>query len=154
MGTTLATLSPPAGAKKKRKRLGRGYGSGQGTTAGKGYKGQKCRSGATFGTGFEGGQMPLYRRMPKRGFKNIFRIPYAAVNVADLAQRFQAGDVVDATALKTRGMVPRSAKRVKVLAEGELPFALTVRVQGCSRAATEKIQGAGGTIDLVAKEGR
>jgi len=148
MGTTLATLQPPAGAKHRRKRLGRGYGSGHGTTAGRGQKGQTARSGAPKGPGFEGGQMPLQRRLPKRGFKNPFRVAYAACNVGDLARLFQAGEVVDLAGLKTRGLVPRRAERWKLLAEGELGHALVVQAQACSAAALAKVAAAGGTVEL------
>lgn len=150
MGTTLATLRPPAGAKRPKKRLGRGYGSGHGTTAGRGQKGQTARSGAPKGPGFEGGQMPLQRRLPKRGFKNPFRVAYAAVNVGELSRVFQPGATVDLGALKTRGLVPRRAERWKLLAEGELTHALTVHAQACSAAAQAKVAAAGGVVELPA----
>jgi len=150
MGTTLSTLKPPAGAKHNRKRLGRGQGTGQGTTAGRGQKGQGSRSGPDLGRGFEGGQMPLQRRMPKRGFKNIFRVEYAAVNLGALAQRFGAGEVVDPDAIRAKGMAPRKAKLVKVLGNGELPHALTVKAHAFSKSAVEKIQAAGGKVEVIA----
>lgn len=149
MGTKLSNLRPPRGAKKNRKRLGRGPGSGQGTTAGKGQKGQKSRSGVTLGRAFEGGQMPLVRRLPKKGFKNLFRVEYAPVNLSAIAERFSAGEVVDVQALKGKGLAPRSAERVKVLGDGQLGVALTVRAHAFSRSAMEKIVAAGGTAEVV-----
>jgi large subunit ribosomal protein L15 len=149
MGTTLSNLAPPRGAKRKRKRLGRGPGSGRGTTAGKGQKGQKSRSGVTLGRGFEGGQMPLQRRLPKIGFKNPFRVEYAAVNVGRIATAFAAGETVDPAALKQKGLAPRSAKLVKVLGNGEIAHALTIRAHAFSSTALEKIQAAGGAAEVV-----
>lgn len=149
MGTTLADLKPPVGAKHKKKRLGRGPGSGQGTTAGKGQKGQKSRSGGGMGPWFEGGQMPLQRRLPKRGFVNIFRKEFFPVNVGDLAVSFGAGETVDVTALIEKGLVPRKAVRVKVLGDGQIAHNLTVKVQGFSQSAKTKIEAAGGLIEVV-----
>ena len=149
MGTTLSNLSPPPGAKHKRKRLGRGPGSGQGTTAGKGQKGQKCRSGGGVRPYFEGGQMPLQRRLPKRGFKNPFRVEYDPVNVGRLAEAFGAGDTVDLDLLIARGLVPRKCKRFKVLGSGEIGVALTIRGHGFSKVAKDKILAAGGTVEVV-----
>lgn len=150
MGTTLATLSPPAGARHKRKRIGRGPGSGNGRTAGHGEKGQKARSGGGIRVGFEGGQMPLQRRLPKRGFKNRFRVEYTPVNLGQLAAVFGAGEQVDANALKSKGMIPRKALRFKVLATGDLPHALNIIAQGASKSAAEKVTAAGGTLEIVA----
>jgi large subunit ribosomal protein L15 len=147
MGTTLSNLKPPRGAKQKKKRVGRGYGSGLGTTAGRGQKGQKARRGIK--AGFEGGQMPLQRRLPKTGFKNPFRIEFVGVNVGKLALAFGAGEVVDSDALKSRGFIPRTAERWKLLAGGQIAHALTVKPQGCSKAAEEKIRGAGGSVEIV-----
>lgn len=149
MGTTLSNLSPPPGAKHKRKRLGRGPGSGQGTTGGKGQKGQKCRSGGGVRPYFEGGQMPLQRRLPKRGFKNPFRVEYDPINVGRLADTFAAGDIVDLDVLIARGLVPRKCKRVKVLGSGELGVAITIRAHGFSKTAKDKILAAGGTAEVV-----
>ena len=149
MGTTLSNLSPPPGAKHKRKRLGRGPGTGQGTTAGKGQKGQKCRSGGGVRPYFEGGQMPLQRRLPKRGFKNPFRVDYDPINVGRLAEAFGAGDAVDLDLLVGRGMVPRKCKRFKVLGSGEITVALTIRAHGFSKVAKDKILAAGGTAEVV-----
>ena len=154
MGTTLSTLSPPKGARHRRKRLGRGHGSGHGTTAARGTKGQHSRSGVALGGGFEGGQMPLQRRLPKRGFKNPFRVEYDGVNVGQLATRFEAGAVVDVAALRFAGMVPRNAQRVKVLGNGELTHQLTIKVQAFSKTARSKIEGAGGAAEVVAPVGR
>jgi len=151
MGTTLSDLAPRRGAKRKRKRLGRGPGTGQGTTGGKGQKGQLCRRGVTLGRSFEGGQMPLNRRLPKFGFRNIFRVEHAPVNVGRLAELFQAGDTVDADALRARGVMPRSARLLKVLGGGELSAALTVRAHAFSAAARAKIEAAGGRVELAVR---
>jgi large subunit ribosomal protein L15 len=153
MGTTLSTLSPPRGAKRKPKRVGRGPGSGQGTTAGRGQKGQRSRSGVKIGAYFEGGQMPLQRRLPKRGFKNPFRVEYAPVNLGSLAEAFpEAGAVVGPDELKQAGLVPRSAALVKVLAHGELPHALTLKAHGFSRRAREKVEAAGGSVEVLPRK--
>lgn len=149
MGKTLSDLAPRRGARRKRKRLGRGPGSGWGTTAGKGQKGQLSRSGVTLGRSFEGGQMPLNRRLPKIGFKNIFREEYAAVNVGRIAATFEAGATVDPDALRESGMAPRAAKLVKVLGAGQVTHALTVRAHAFSKSAKEKIEAAGGTVEVV-----
>lgn len=147
MGTTLDSLKPPAGARKKRRRVGRGPGSGSGKTCGRGQKGQKSRSGKDLLRGFEGGQMPLQRRLPKRGFTNIFRKEYAVVNVGELARRF-SGEV-DIEALKSVGLVARSSERVKVLGSGEIDKALTVRAHRFSASAREKIEKAGGKVEVL-----
>ena len=149
MGTTLSTLAPPRGAKHAQKRVGRGPGSGQGTTAGRGQKGQGSRSGGVKGKGFEGGQMPLQRRLPKRGFKNPFRVEYVAVNVGELSAGFTPGEVVDPEAMRTRGMAPRRAGLLKILGEGELKHSLTVKAHAFSKSAVEKIQAAGGTVEVL-----
>ena len=149
MGTTLSNLSPPPGAKHKRKRLGRGPGSGQGTTGGKGQKGQKSRSGGGVRPYFEGGQMPLQRRLPKRGFKNPFRVEYDPVNVGRLADAFEAGETLDLEVLIARGLVPRKCKQFKVLGGGEIGMALTIRAHGFSKVAKDKILAAGGTAEVV-----
>jgi large subunit ribosomal protein L15 len=152
MGTTLSRLSPPQGARKKPKRLGRGPGSGQGTTAGKGTKGQRSRAGAQISPGFEGGQMPLQRRLPKRGFKNRFRVEYAPVNVGQLAKVFASGESIDIEQMKAKGTVPRSADRVKVLGDGQITSPLTIRAHAFSQAAMDKIQAAGGTAEVIVIE--
>ena len=149
MGTTLSDLKPPAGAKHKRKRKGRGPGSGNGTTAGRGQKGQGARSGGKMGAWFEGGQMPLQRRLPKRGFVNLFRVEYFPVNVGQLALAFTAGETVEIDSLVEKGLVPRKATHVKLLGNGQIAHALTVKVQGFSTAAKEKLEGAGGTAVAV-----
>src|SRR5881392_3389183 len=123
----LDSLRPPKGAKHPKKRIGRGQGSGNGKTAGRGHKGVKSRSGFKFKRGFEGGQMPLHRRVPKRGFHNPFRIEYEVVNLDTLAARFDAGTVVTPDLLRERGIVPRGARPVKVLARGDVAKAFTVR---------------------------
>jgi large subunit ribosomal protein L15 len=153
MGTTLSTLSPPRGAKRKPKRVGRGPGSGAGTTAGRGQKGQRSRSGVKIGAYFEGGQMPLQRRLPKRGFKNPFRVEYAPVNLASLANVFpEAGAVVGPEELRNKGLVPRSAVLVKILAHGDLPHALNIKAHGFSKRAQEKIAAAGGTAEVLPRK--
>jgi len=155
MGTTLSTLTPPrGGGTRKQKRLGRGQGTGQGTTAGRGQKGQGSRSGPDLGRGFEGGQMPLQRRLPKRGFKNPFRVEFAGVNVGRLAKVFAAGETVDVELLHTRGMAPRSAKLIKILGTGEIPHALTVKAHAFSKSAEEKIKAAGGSVEVLPRPKR
>lgn len=149
MGTTLSSLAPPRGARKNRKRKGRGPGSGNGTTAGKGYKGQKARSGAHIRPGFEGGQMPLQRRLPKRGFKNPFRVEYAPVNLESLVKIFAVGEVADPDAMRAKGAISRTAARVKILGDGEITGALTIKAHAFSRTALEKIQAAGGTAEII-----
>jgi large subunit ribosomal protein L15 len=141
----LATLRPPEGSKKKKKRVGRGDGSGHGGTAGKGSKGQNARSGHSVRPSFEGGQMPLSRRLPKRGFKNPLRRIIAAVNIDQLKQ-FPEGTLVDREALLTVGLVTRKADGVKVLGRGEIGYPLSLKVDMVSVGARQKIEAAGGTI--------
>lgn len=147
----LGDLSPTPGSRKKRKRVGRGPGSGHGKTSTRGHKGHKARSGGGKGGGFEGGQMPLYRRIPKRGFHNPFRREYAVVNVADLARCFPQGGEVTPETLVGAGLVSTAeSRRVKVLGEGELTGQrLTVRAHAFSKVAAEKIQGAGGRAEVI-----
>jgi large subunit ribosomal protein L15 len=145
----LHDLSPAKGSKQKRKRVGRGPGSGLGKTAGRGEKGQKSRSGYSRRPGFEGGQMPLIRRVPKRGFTNIFRKENAVVNVADLAAREDLPERVDPEVLAAHGLV-RRGKRVKVLGDGEIGRALTVAAHQFSESARAKIEAAGGTCEELA----
>jgi len=146
----LNNLKPPKGAKHSKKRVGRGQGSGNGVTAGRGEKGAKSRSGFKHKRGFEGGQMPLHRRVPKRGFFNLFRVEYAVVNLDDLAQRFEAGTVVTPELLRETGMVKGAAGRmVKVLARGDIDKALTVRAHKFSGKAAEKIAAAGGAAEAI-----
>lgn len=140
-------FSPVEGSTKKAKRVGRGHGSGQGKTAGKGHKGQKARSGGSVRVGFEGGQMPLHRRVPKRGFNNIFGTKYAIVNVGAL-EVFDNGSVIDAVALKEKGFIKKEYDGVKVLANGTLTKKLTVKVASVSDAAKAKIEAAGGVAEV------
>ncbi len=144
----LHELSGAIGATKEVKRVGRGHGSGNGKTAGKGHKGQNARSGGGVRPGFEGGQMPLQRRIPKRGFNNIFATEYAIVNVSDLAV-FEAGAVVDAQALIEKGLLKKVCDGVKVLGNGELNVALTVKAAAFSKSAKEKIEQAGGKTEVI-----
>ena len=147
---SLHNLRPPKGAKHAKKRVGRGQGSGQGKTAGRGHKGAKSRSGFHYKRGFEGGQMPLHRRVPKRGFHNPFRVAYAIVNLDTLAAKFDAGTVVTPELLRERGLVPGSARKVKILARGDVGKALTVRAHKFSGKAAEKIAAAGGATEQLA----
>ena len=144
----LSSLKPKKGSRKTRKRVGRGPGSGHGKTSGRGEKGQKSRSGFSRMLGFEGGQMPLHRRLPKRGFTNIFKVDYAVVNVSDL-DRFDNGATVDRAALREAGLVRGQQKRVKVLGNGELSKKLTVEADKFSTTARTKIEGAGGTCQEI-----
>jgi len=146
----LNTLRPPKGMKHPKKRIGRGQGSGTGKTAGAGHKGQKSRSGYKFKRGFEGGQMPLHRRVPKRGFHNPFRVEYEVVNLDTLAARFEAGAVVTPELLREQGLIAGSRSRLKVLGRGEVGKALTVRAHKFSGKAAEKIAAAGGTTEAIA----
>src|SRR5476651_547773 len=148
---SLNNLRPPKGMKHAKKRIGRGQGSGNGKTAGRGHKGAKSRSGFTFKRGFEGGQMPLHRRVPKRGFHNPFRVEYEAVNVDTLADRFDAGTVVTPELLRERGLVPRGKVRIKILARGDVGKALTVHAHKFSGKAAEKIVAAGGTAEAIVR---
>ncbi len=143
----LHELAPAPGANVDVYRRGRGHGSGNGKTAGKGHKGQKARSGGSIRPGFEGGQMPLQRRIPKRGFVNIFATRYANVNVADL-NCFEDGSVVDAKALLEAGLLKKTLDGVKVLGDGELTKKLTVNVAAFSASAKQKIEEAGGKAEV------
>lgn len=150
----LGELAPPAGAKKNTKRLGRGSGSGQGMTGGKGTKGQKARSGGGTPPWFEGGQMPLQRRIPKRGFTNIFKKEFSIVNLDDL-QRFPAGSEVGPLDLTSVGLLKKIPHGVKLLGNGEISQSLTVRVHKASASAVQKIEAAGGKVELIPlKEGK
>jgi large subunit ribosomal protein L15 len=144
----LEELKPAVGATKKAKRIGRGVGSGSGKTAGKGHKGQKARSGGVKGAGFEGGQMPLQRRIPKRGFTNIFRKEYAIVNIQDL-ESMAGTEPVTPEMLKQKGLIHDMMDGVKVLGMGELKTKLTVRAHKFSKSAAEKIQAAGGKAEVI-----
>ena len=143
----LHELSPAAGSTKEAKRIGRGHGSGNGKTAGKGHKGQKARSGRGMRAGFEGGQMPLQRRVPKRGFNNIFAEEYAIINVAAL-EVFDDGAVVDIAALLKKGIIKKTDKAVKVLGNGKLSKKLTVKELNFSETAKQKIEAVGGTVEV------
>lgn len=144
----LHELRPAEGTNKARKRLGRGTATGQGKTAGKGQKGQKARSGGGVRLGFEGGQMPLYRRLPKVGFTNIFRKEYAVVNLSDL-ERFENGTVVTPELLKEAGLVKAMKSGVKILGNGELTKNLTVQAHKFSKSAVEKISATGGKVEVI-----
>ena len=148
----LHELKPAEGARKKEVRVGRGVGSGNGKTSGKGHKGQKARSGGGVRPGFEGGQMPLYRRLPKRGFKNIWAKKYAEVNVETLEKKFESGETVNPAALVDRGVLKNVLDGVRILGNGELTKKLTVVANGCTKSAAEKIKAAGGTIELIIRE--
>ena len=144
----LHELSPAPGSVREAKRIGRGHGSGQGKTAGKGHKGQKARAGRGMQIGFEGGQMPLQRRITKRGFNNIFATPYTIVNLAAL-NRFEDGAVVDAAALLNAGIINKAPYGVKVLGNGKIEKALTVKVAAFSESAKAKIEAAGGKAEVI-----
>jgi large subunit ribosomal protein L15 len=145
----LSNLKPSEGSKKNKKRVGRGHGTGQGTQAGRGHKGAQSRSGFKFKRGFEGGQMPLHRRVPKRGFHNPFRTEYAVVNLDVLADRFDDGTVVTPELLRERGLVRGGQRQIKVLARGDIAKKLTVRAHKFSGKAAEKIAAAGGAAEVL-----
>lgn len=144
----LHELQTSPGSRRSRKRVGRGTSSGYGKTAGRGQKGQLARSGGKTRLGFEGGQMPLFRRMPKRGFNNINRREYAIINLDDLNQ-FRAGSEVNARALLEAGVIKKELSGIKLLANGELKKKLTVKVNKVSKAAKEAVEAAGGTIEVI-----
>jgi len=146
----LSDLKPPKGAKHPKKRVGRGQGSGNGKTAGRGHKGAQSRSGYSFKRGFEGGQMPLHRRVPKRGFTNPTRVEYEVINLDTLGERFDAGTVVTLELLTERRLVSGKRSRLKVLGRGEIGKALTVHAHRFSGKAAEKIAAAGGATELIA----
>ncbi len=145
----LHELAPAAGSTKPSKRIGRGPASGQGKTAGKGHKGQKARAGSGPRPGFEGGQMPLQRRVPKRGFNNIFAKEIAIVNVSDIAEKFEDGSVVDIEALKKAGLIKNELDGVKVLGNGEISKKLTIKANAFSAGAKNKIEAAGGVAEVL-----
>lgn len=145
----LKDLRPAEGSKKNRKRVGRGGGSGTGKTSGRGLNGQKSRAGGGKGVGFEGGQTPLARRLPKLpGFRNINRIEYTPVNVSRLELKFEAGETVDGESLVAKGIIKKATEPVKVLGDGEITKALTVKVDKVSASAQAKIEAAGGKVEL------
>ncbi|MEA2061494.1 MAG: 50S ribosomal protein L15 [Thermodesulfobacteriota bacterium] len=143
----LHELAPAPGSRKSKKRVGRGPGSGMGKTSCRGHKGLKARSGGSVRPGFEGGQMPIYRRLPKRGFKSLSRVNRAIVNVGDL-DRFEDGSVIDIEALKRAGLVKNKIEAVKVLGSGEINKPLSMKECSVSSAAREKIESSGGKIEL------
>lgn len=144
----LNELAPPNGSRRPRKRLGRGVGSGTGKTAGRGTKGHNSRSGGGVRPGFEGGQMPIHRRLPKRGFTNIFKKKIATVNIRDLLG-FESGSVVDEIALVRRGLVKGRRDGIKLLGQGEIDIPLTVKVNMASKSARKKIEAAGGKLEVL-----
>lgn len=144
----LYELSPAPGSKTEGKRKGRGAGTGNGKTAGRGHKGQNARSGGGVRPGFEGGQMPLYRRLPKRGFNNVFAKSYAEVNVSQL-NKFEDGAVVDAAALKEAGIISKTMDGIAVLGRGELTKSITVKAARVTKGAAEKITAAGGKVEVI-----
>ena len=144
----LSNLKPSERSKKNKKRVGRGHGTGQGAQAGRGHKGAQSRSGYKRKRGFEGGQMPLHRRVPKRGFHNQFRVEYAVVNLDTLASRFDAGTVITPELLREQGLI-KSRQRIKVLARGDIAKQLTVKAHKFSGKAAEKIAAAGGATELL-----
>ena len=145
----LSKLKPAEGAKHASKRVGRGHGTGQGVQAGRGHKGAKSRSGFKFKRGFEGGQMPLHRRIPKRGFHNLFRVEYVVVNLDTLAERFDAGTVITPDVLAKARLIKGTRQPVKVLARGEISKKLTVQAHKFSGKAAEKIAAAGGVAEVL-----
>lgn len=144
----LHELGPPEGSGKNKKRKGRGVGTGNGKTAGRGTKGQNSRSGGGIRPGFEGGQMPIHRRLPKRGFYNIFKKYYAIINVSDL-ERFESGSTVNEAALIQKRIIKGKYDGIKLLGDGEISYPLVVQVNNVSRAAREKIESAGGKVEVV-----
>jgi large subunit ribosomal protein L15 len=145
----LEDLKPAQGATKKSKRVGRGYGSGSGKTSGKGHKGQKARSGGVKGAGFEGGQMPLQRRLPKRGFTNIFRKEFTIINLSDLEKVAGSDDPITPEILMRNGVIKNMKLGVKVLGMGELKTKMTIRAHKFSKTALDKIQAAGGKAEVI-----
>jgi len=141
-------LSPAEGSRKKKKRIGRGPGSGHGKTACRGHKGQKSRSGGGVSPGFEGGQMPLQRRLPKRGFTNIFRKEYSLVNLRDL-KGFEPNTTLDAEVLRKAGLIKGAKDGVKLLGYGEINIPLVIRVNRSSKSAREKVEAAGGRVEVI-----
>ena len=144
----LNELSYPDGARKKRKRVGRGPGSGLGKTSGRGHKGQKSRSGCKIKRGFEGGQMPLKRRLPKRGFTNIFKKHYSIINVKDL-NIYEENTTIDLEFLKKQGLIKKVGAGVRLLGDGEIKKPFTVKVNYCTKAAREKIEAATGKVEII-----
>jgi len=146
---SLSNLRPDPGSKHRKKRVGRGHGSGHGKTSCRGHKGQKARTGLDIKPFFEGGQTPIIRRVPKRGFRNPFKVEYNVVNVKDLVKHFKSGEVVDPEALRVKGLVKGKNKPIKLLGEGEINIPLVVRVHKASRSAIEKIEKVGGKVEVL-----
>jgi large subunit ribosomal protein L15 len=144
----LHDLQPPKGAKKSRKRVGRGEGSGLGKTSGRGHKGQGSRSGSSVRPGFEGGQMPLQRRLPKRGFTNIWKKKFSLVNLRDLT-RFEAGSVIDAEGLVAAGIIKKADDKIKLLGKGAIDKPLTLKVHSVSAQAKAAVEAAGGSVEIL-----
>jgi large subunit ribosomal protein L15 len=149
----LNNLRPPKGATAERKRVGRGHGSGTGKTAGRGHKGAQSRSGFKAKRGFEGGQMPLHRRVPKRGFHNPFRVEFATVNLDVLVEAFETGTVITPELMRERGLLRGKKRPVKVLGRGDIGKALTVHAHKFSESAAQKIAQAGGTVEQLSAAG-
>lgn len=145
----LHELYPAEGSTKKVKRIGRGAGSGTGKTSGKGHKGQNARSGGGVRPGFEGGQMPLHRRVPKRGFVNIFAKHFATINLSDLQNKFNEGDIVDEHTIISSGLIKKRLDGIKVLGNGEVSKKLTVKVTSFSKSAKDKIEQVGGKAEVI-----
>ena len=141
-------LSPVEGSRKKKKRVGRGPGSGHGKTSCRGHKGQKSRSGGSIRRGFEGGQMPLHRRLPKRGFTNIFKKQYALINIKDL-NRFDPNSTLDLEALKNARLVKKDKDGIKLLGDGEISHPVVIKIHKVSKIAREKIEAAGGKVEVI-----
>ena len=144
----LSSLKPPEGSRKKRKRVGRGTGSGHGKTSCRGSKGQNARSGGRVRPGFEGGQMPLSRRLPKKGFCNIFRKDIITVNIEQLS-KFPEGSVIDSNTLISSGIIKDKGDGIKILGKGSIDYPLLLKVERISRGAREKIESAGGSIEVI-----
>lgn len=145
----LGSLEKPKGSTRKRKRVGRGHGAGQGKTSGKGHKGQKSRSGAKNRYWMEGGQMPLHRRVPKRGFKSLNPTVYQIVNIGQIAARFSEPAEVNPEAMKQAGLIKSMNKPVKILGNGEISVACTIMAQACSESAKAKVEAAGGKVEII-----
>ncbi|MGC9109008.1 MAG: 50S ribosomal protein L15 [Caldimicrobium sp.] len=146
---SLSNLRPDPGSKHRKKRVGRGHGSGHGKTSCRGHKGQKARTGLDIKPFFEGGQTPIIRRVPKRGFRNPFKVEYNVVNVKDLVKHFKSGELVDPEALRVKGLVKGKNKPIKLLGDGEINIPLVVRVHKASRSAIEKIEKVGGKVEVL-----
>jgi large subunit ribosomal protein L15 len=145
----LHELSPNPGSKKNRKRLGRGVASGQGKTAGKGNKGFKCRSGGKVRVGFEGGQMPIHRRLPKRGFTNIFKKEYEIINISDLERFKDVEQTIDESIWRNTRILKGKKRQIKILGNGEIDFPINIKVHKASKSAVSKIETAGGKVEII-----